>query len=220
MPWYIAAWQPERVLAGVSFSGQWPYVPDPDWAPAFPDHAIDSVPGFITQGEYEWVDETNLRGLKIKNAHPLMPLSAMGCPADGHFIALDEKIELLALYMKKAAQYRLPKNNSGGAVKLNSIDVTKNGWLVERYATDKNPSAPAAPAPKLSAVAAVAKAAVEPDRMRVPGANRRAAPGHAARARAARAATPTFFRRDRRAYVKPPRPPRRRRKSCSRPPRR
>ena len=145
MPWYIAAWQPERVLAGVSFSGQWPYVPDPDWAPAFPDHAIDSVPGFITQGEYEWVDETNLRGLKIKNAHPLMPLSAMGCPADGHFIALDEKIELLALYMKKAAQYRLPKNYSGGAVKLNSIDVTKNGWLVERYATDKNPSAPAAP---------------------------------------------------------------------------
>jgi len=145
MPWYIAAWKPERVLAGVSFSGQWPYMPDPDWAPAFSDHAIDSVPGFVTQGEYEWVDETNLRGLKIKNAHPLMPLSAQGCPADGHFVALDDKIEMLALYVKKAAQYRLPKNYSGGAVKLNPIDVTKTGWLVERYATDKNPSAPAAP---------------------------------------------------------------------------
>jgi hypothetical protein len=148
MPWYIAAWKPERVIAGVSFSGQWPYVPDPGNAPDFSDHAIDSVPGLVSQGEYEWVDETNLRGLKIKNAHPLMPLSALGCPADGHFAALDDKIEMLALYVKKAAQYRLPKNYSGGAVKLNPIDVTQTGWLAERYATDKDPSAPAAPVGK------------------------------------------------------------------------
>ena len=145
MPWYIAAWKPERVIAGVSFSGQWPYVPDPGNAPEFPDHAIDSVPGIVSQGEYEWVDETNLRGLKIKAAHPQMPLSALGCPADGHFAALDDKVELLALYVKKAAQYRLPKNHSGGAVKLNPIDVAKTGWLAERFVTDKNPSTPAAP---------------------------------------------------------------------------
>jgi hypothetical protein len=145
MPWYIAAWKPERVIAGVSFSGQWPYVPDPDWAPPFSDRAIDSVPGIVVQGEYEWVDDTNQRGLKIKNAHPLMPLSALGCPADGHFIALDDKIEMLALYVKKAAQYRLPNTYSGGTVKLNSIDVTRTGWLVGRYSTGKNPSVPAAP---------------------------------------------------------------------------
>ncbi len=145
MPWYIAAWQPGRVIAGISFSGQWPYVPDPGNAPEFPDHAIDSVPGFVTQGEYEWVDETILRGLKIKNEHPLMPLSALGCPADGHFIALDDKIGMLALYVRKAAQYRLPKGYAGGAVKLNPIDVTKTGWLVERFATGRNPAAPAAP---------------------------------------------------------------------------
>lgn len=145
MPWYIAAWQPERVIAGVSFSGQWPYVPDPDWAPPFPDHRIDSVPGIVTIGEYEWMDDRMPQGLAIKNAHPQMPLSALGCPADGHFIALDDKIELLSLYVKKAAQYRLPKGYAGGPVKLNPIDVTKTGWLVERYRTDKNPSAPAAP---------------------------------------------------------------------------
>lgn len=145
MPWYIAAWQPERVIAGVSFSGQWPYVPDPGNAPEFTDHRIDSVPGFVTIGEYEWADERMPQGLAIKNAHPQMPLSALGCPADGHFIALDDKIELLALYVKKAAQYRLPKNYSGGAVKLNPIDVTKTGWLAERFTTGKDPSAPAAP---------------------------------------------------------------------------
>jgi hypothetical protein len=145
MPWYIAAWKPERVIAGVSFSGQWPYVPDPNNAPHVAGRNIDSVPGIVSQGEYEWVDETILRGLKVRAEHPQMPLSALGCPADGHFVALDEKIALLALYVKKAAHYRLPNNYSGGAVKLNPIDVTKTGWLAERYATDKNPSAPAAP---------------------------------------------------------------------------
>ncbi|MEY4385086.1 MAG: hypothetical protein RLY20_369, partial [Verrucomicrobiota bacterium] len=145
LPWYMAAWQPERILAGISFSGQWPYVPDPGNAPDFPDHAIDSVPGIVSHGEYEWADDRMSQGMPIKNAHPKMPLSALGCPADGHFIALDDKIELLALYVKKAAQYRLPKGHSGGPVKLNPIDVTRTGWLVERYAAGKNPSAPAAP---------------------------------------------------------------------------
>ncbi len=145
MPWYIAAWQPERVIAGVSFSGQWTNWPDPNNAPHVADRSIDSVPGIVSQGEYEWVDETILRGLKARAEHPQMPLSALGCPADGHFIPLDDKIEMLALYIRKAAQYRLPKDYSGGSVKLNPIDVTKTGWLAERYATDKKPSAPAAP---------------------------------------------------------------------------
>jgi hypothetical protein len=143
MPWYIAAWKPERVLCALSFSGQWPYVPDPDWAPPYADHSIDSVPGFVTQGEYEWADDTIPRGLAIRNAHPLMPLSAMGCPADGHFVPLDDKIEMLALYLKKAVQYRLPRNASSDG--LNPIDVTKTGWLAERYVSGRNPSAPAAP---------------------------------------------------------------------------
>lgn len=146
MPWYIAAWKPERVIAGISFSGQWPYVPDTNNAPHVADRSVDSVPGIVTQGEYEWADETMPRGLKTKAAHPMMPLSAVGCPADGHFEATDEKVELLALYVRKAAQYRLPEKSSGtGAVVLNPIDVTKTGWLAECYATDKDPSAPAAP---------------------------------------------------------------------------
>jgi len=145
LPWYMAAWKPDRILAGVSFSGQWPYVPDPDNAPQVQGVSIDSVPGLVSQGEYEWVDETNQRGLKIRAEHPTMPLSALGCPADGHFAALDEKIAMLAFYVRKAAQYRLPKDYSGGPVKLNPIDVTKSGWLAERYRTGTDPSAPAAP---------------------------------------------------------------------------
>lgn len=146
MPWYIAAWKPERVIAGISFSGQWPYVPDPQFAPQVAGVSIDSVPSIVTLGEYEWADDRMGVGLKTKADHPSLPLSALGCPADGHFYATDEKVEFLALYLKKAAQYRLPKTApAAGPVKLNTIDVTKTGWLVDRYRKEKSPAAPAAP---------------------------------------------------------------------------
>src|SRR5581483_1975468 len=146
MPWYIAYWKPERVLACISFSGQWPYVPDPGNAPPFEDRNADSVPGIVTLGEYEWADERMKDGLKAKADHPAIPLSGLGCPADGHFAPMDDKVEFLALYLKKAAQYRLPKTAfNSSAVKLNPIDVTKTGWLVDRY--HQNKDATAAPAP-------------------------------------------------------------------------
>lgn len=146
VPWIMAVWKPARVIAGVSFSGQWPYVWDPKNMPHMEGRNLDTVPGIVTSGEYEWADEVMPRGLKIRAEHPRLPLSGVGCPADGHFEATDEKIELLALYVKKAVQYRLPKDVPGkGPAPLNPIDPTKTGWLAERYVTDKNPSAPAAP---------------------------------------------------------------------------
>ena len=146
LPWYIAAWKPERVIAGISFSGQWPYVPDPQFAPQVAGVSIDSVPGLVTIGEYEWADNRMRDGLSIRAEHPTMPLSALGVPADGHFYATDEKIAFLALYLKKAAAYRLPKiAPASGLVPLTAIDVTKTGWLVDRYRQDNNATAPAAP---------------------------------------------------------------------------
>lgn len=146
LPWYVAAWKPERVVAGISFSGQWPYVPDPQNAPQVAGVDIDSVPALVTLGEYEWADNRMGDGLKTRAAHPSLPLSAMGVPADGHFYATDEKIEFLALYLKKAAACRLPKNApASGPVQLNPVDVTKTGWLVDRYRKGQAPAAPAAP---------------------------------------------------------------------------
>jgi len=146
MPWYFAAWKPERTLACISFSGQWPYVPDEKNAPHVAGRSVDSVPGIVTSGEYEWADESMPRGLKMKSEHPQIPISGLGCPADGHFAAMDEKVDLLSLYLKKAAEYRLPKKSSGdGPVILNPIDPSKSGWLVDRYRSNQNPLAPAAP---------------------------------------------------------------------------
>ncbi len=142
MPWIIAAWKPERVIACVSFCGQWPYVWDEKNMPHLAGKSLDSVPGIVTSGEFEWADEAMPKGLKIRAEHPAMPLSGLGCPADGHFAALEEKIEFLALYVKKAAQYRLPKSPSERSLK--SIDPAKSGWLVDRYGIDRNPAAPSA----------------------------------------------------------------------------
>lgn len=146
MPWYIAAWKPERVLAGISFSGQWPYVIDEKNAPHVAGRSMDSVPGIVTMGEYEWADENLPKGAKMRAEHPQMPLSALGCPADGHFAAMDEKVEFLAFYLKKAVAYRLPESTPDGETpKLKTIDPTTMGWLADRYRLNKDPMAPAAP---------------------------------------------------------------------------
>ena len=146
MPWYIAGWKPERVIAGISFSGQWPYVPDPKEAPQAAGLDIDSVPGLVTLGEYEWADTRVRDGLKTRAEHPSMPLSGLGVPADGHFAMLDEKVAFISLYLRKAAAARLPKNApAAGAVVLNPVDTAKTGWLVDRYRQGKDPTAPAAP---------------------------------------------------------------------------
>ena len=146
VPWYMAAWKPGRVLAACSLSGQWPYVPDEKNAPHVAGLSVDSVPGLVTLGEYEWADERMPKGLAVRAEHPQLPLSGVGCPADGHFDVTDEKVALLALYVKKAAAFRLPKDSLSGEVpRLNAIDPGKTGWLVDCYHAGKDPSAPAAP---------------------------------------------------------------------------
>jgi hypothetical protein len=70
----------------------------------------------------------------------------LATPGAGHFDTTDEKNDYIALYLAKAAQYRLPANPPlDGPVKLNPIDPTKQGWLAERWHRDQPPKAAAAP---------------------------------------------------------------------------
>jgi hypothetical protein len=146
-PYYFAAWNPERTLAALSVSGQWPYYRDRAFAPdIWGVKTIDFIPALESMGEYEaaaaWSDE----GLKERQQHPLMPLSMLANPAQGHFASTDQKVEYLALYLKKAVQYRMPADWTGvGAPKLRPIDPTKAGWLVDRWRFDQPPLAAAAP---------------------------------------------------------------------------
>jgi hypothetical protein len=154
--WDMAAWKPERTLTVLSTSGQWPYFfesggetninKSPDWG----TRSVDSVPGITTKGEYE-VQGSLKQGWYAgiggeTRKHTNMPFTQVLEPGGGHFEVSDQKVDLLSLYLRKAAQYRLPSENMPGQPpKLRVIDPTKEGWLYESWVLDKAPSAPAAP---------------------------------------------------------------------------
>lgn len=157
-PYYFAAWNPARTLAAVSVSGQWPYVRGqfaPDiWSK---EQNIDHIPAIETMGEYEAAKTWSAEGLKERQEHPLMPLSMLAVPGEGHFASSQRKTEFIAFYIRKAAQYRLPKTTAANsAPALIPIDPTKSGWLIDKWRGDAPPSAPAAPVGKYTGNAAEA----------------------------------------------------------------
>jgi hypothetical protein len=146
-PYYFAAWNPGRTLCALSVSGQWPYWRNPIFAPdIWGKRNIDFIPCLESMGEYEAADSWSREGLWERQQHPLLPLSMLANPGQGHFAATDAKVEYLALYIKKAVEYRVPKNWDGNsAPKLIPIDPMKTGWLVDKWRRDQKPTAPAAP---------------------------------------------------------------------------
>ena len=149
-PYYFAAWNPARTLCAVSVSGQWPWFRSPQFAPdIWGDRNIDFIPCLETMGEYEAADTWSKEGLKERKEHPLMPLSMLACPAEGHFAATEKKIRFIAFYIKKAAQYRLPlKYPADGPPVLLPVSPTTTGWLADKWRITEIPRAPAAPVGK------------------------------------------------------------------------
>lgn len=132
-PYYLAAYQPERTLACISVSGQWPYHRD-QWLckDIWGNRNINNIPCMETMGEYEAAHTWSNEGLKERKEHPLLPLSMLACPAEGHFAYTPGKAEYIALYIKKAMQY-------------GRVDPTKTGWLMERWKKNEQPSCKPAP---------------------------------------------------------------------------
>jgi hypothetical protein len=146
-PYYFAAWNPERTLAAISTSGQWPYFRNPVFAPdIWGDRNIDFIPSLETMGEYESAKTWSGEGLKERQEHPRMPLSMLACPGEGHFASSDAKAEFLAFYIRKAAEYRVPKDwRAVAAPMLIPIDPTKTGWLADKWRQDQASTAFTAP---------------------------------------------------------------------------
>ncbi len=144
-PWNFAAWAPQRTLAAISVSGQWPLWKDPSM-PDWGSRTIDGVPGLVTMGEYEWAEDRAAEGLRQRAAHPHWPLTIAAEPGAGHFDASNAEVDLLALYIRKACQHRLrPAGETGFPVKLRAIDPTREGWLVERWHRNRPATVPPAP---------------------------------------------------------------------------
>lgn len=147
-PWNFAAWNPGRTLAVVSVHGDAPQTnltgsgrPNPDWA----RRTIDGVPGLMVMGEYEWWEDRLKPAFAYVANHPNTPFSLLADAGRGHFDNSDAMVRYLALYIKKAAQYRLPKQMSrSDTVILKPIDPQK-GWLMDRWRKDSLPTATPAP---------------------------------------------------------------------------
>ncbi|MBV8782355.1 MAG: hypothetical protein JO353_13240 [Phycisphaerae bacterium] len=144
--WDMAAWNPQRVLAVLSISGQWPYFSSKYWG----DRNVDQVPGLTTKGEYEIqgsLEHGWYAGIKgdLYQKHPYEPFTQVVEPGDGHFSASKEKIALIDLFLRKAAHYRMAAGPSADASHLKPIDAKTTGWLYDVWHLDAPPSAPAAP---------------------------------------------------------------------------
>ncbi len=148
MPYYFGARNPEKTLACISVSGQWPYVRSGNMMPDIwnADQNLNEIPCLETMGEYEAASTWSKEGLKERQEYPLMPLSMLAVPGEGHFASSDRKAAFIAFYIKKAAKYRLPeKQEKGKPAILKPIDPTKSGWLAEKWKRDEYPSSSPAP---------------------------------------------------------------------------
>ncbi len=147
-PWNFAAWNPGRTLAVLSIHGDAPQTnltgsgrPNPDWA----GRTIDGVPGLMVMGEYEWWEDRLNPAFAYIAKHPATPFSLLADAGRGHFDHSDNMVRFLALYLEKAAQYRLPETSGQqDTVVLNPIDP-KKGWLMDRWRRDSLPTAKPAP---------------------------------------------------------------------------
>ncbi|MEZ0484446.1 hypothetical protein [Fibrella aquatica] len=155
-PWNFAAWNPGRTLAIISVHGDAPQTkltgsgrPNPDWVgPSHGGRTIDGVPGLMVMGEYEWWEDRLTPAFAYVDKHPKTPFSLLADAGRGHFDFSDAMVRYLALYIRKAAQYRLPNpSNQADTVVLTPIDPQK-GWLMDRWRKDSLPTA--APAPYLN----------------------------------------------------------------------
>jgi len=145
-PWNFARWAPERTLAVLSLSGQWPTPMENIQDPLIPEPFPEGIPGLVSIGEYEWADERAAIGLKQRAAYPKLPLTMLGEAGGGHFEVSAEKVAYLALYVRKAAAYRLPAEVvTDSAPRLRFIDPIRTGWSVDRWRQHEPTRVPAAP---------------------------------------------------------------------------
>jgi hypothetical protein len=152
-PWNFAAWNPGRTLAILSVHGDSPQTnlpgsgkPNPDWGA----RNIDGIPALLVMGEYEWTDGRLTPALAYMAKHPKAAIAMLAEPASGHFNYSDDLVKFLAMFVKKAAEERLPAQTSAGeAPVLKPIDPSK-GWQVGRWYLNKPRDTQPAPYGKYS----------------------------------------------------------------------
>ena len=68
----------------------------------------------MVMAEYEWWEDRLTPALKFRAAHPATPVAMLAEPGNGHFNYCDQLVKFLALFIRKAAEARLPESFSPG----------------------------------------------------------------------------------------------------------
>lgn len=148
-PWNFAAWNPECTLAIISYKGDAPRTnltgygwENLEWGRT---RNIDGIPGLMIEGEYEWWEARVNPALAFRMMYPKSCISFLCDTGHGHFDVSDEVVEYLSLFLKKAAQYRLPETQVlDQPVQLTKL-IPQDGWLAERWHPDQEKRSSPAP---------------------------------------------------------------------------
>lgn len=136
-PWNFAAWNPERTLAVISLHGDAPRTnlcgyggENLEWGRT---RNIDGIPGLMIEGEYEWWEARVNPALAFRMMYPESCISFLCDTGRGHFDVAEQTADYIALFLRKALEWRLLENSSlNEPVHLKKLNP-KEGWLAERW---------------------------------------------------------------------------------------
>ena len=147
-PWDFAAWNPQRTLAILSVHGDAPLThltgnghPNAEWG----DRTINGIPGLMAMGEYEWWEDRLTPAFAFEARYPAAPVAFFCDAGNRHFNSSKQLVDFLGMFIRKAAERRLPASAPlDQPVKLKPVDP-RQGWLVDRWRQDEPPAASPAP---------------------------------------------------------------------------
>lgn len=143
-PWNFAAWNPERTLAIISVHGDTPQTNLTGYGRAnvnWENRNIEGVPGLFIMGEYEWWEKRLEPGFQYVAKHPQTPITFFADAGHGHFDYNEAMIRYVALFIEKAAKYRLSIKQQEPLKPV----YPQEGWLIDRWRKDSLPQAKAQP---------------------------------------------------------------------------
>ena len=112
-PWNFAAWNPERTLCVISFHGDAPRTnlcgygrENIEWGRT---RNIDSIPGLMIEGEYEWWEGRVRPALAFRMMYPDSRISFLCDAGKGHFDLCEDTQDYIAAFIAKALKDPRPK---------------------------------------------------------------------------------------------------------------
>lgn len=105
-PWNFAAWNPDRTLCIISYHGDAPCTnlcgygrENIEWGCT---RNIDSIPGLMIEGEYEWWEARVRPALAFRMMYPESRISFLCDAGKGHFDLCEETQDYIAKFIEKS----------------------------------------------------------------------------------------------------------------------